>query len=100
MIPKVRKLKDGDLRTIALTDISYKLFMLLNGNRIETHIRSNNEVKEIQTGFNKGNQIEDIIFILHYCNQHRNKFKKPLIITSIDYSKAFDSIKRESINAL
>ena len=97
MIPKTKKPQAGDLRPIALTDISYKLFMSLNGKKIEDHISNNNEIKETQSGFTKGTQIEDNIFILEYCIEHCNTYNKPLIITSIDYSKAFDSIKREHI---
>ena len=49
---------------------------------------------ETQAGFTKGGRIEDNLFLLNYCVETSYKKKSPLFVTSIDYSKAFDSIKR------
>ena len=97
MLPKISKPKSGDLRPIALTDVSYKLFMNLNGTNIDQHVIKNGERKYNQGGFSKGSQIEDNLFILQYCIESSFKAKKPLIVISVDFSKAFDSIKREKI---
>lgn len=97
MIPKKSRPTVKDLRPIALTEVSYKLFMSLIKDEIEEHLWNNNEMKEVQAGFTKGGKTEDNIFILQYCIERSFKMKKPLIITSIDFSKAFDSIKREKI---
>ena len=82
---------------IALTDVSYKLYMTIQGRKIDNHIIDNNEHIETQAGFTKGSQIEDNLFILQYCIEKTYKRRKPLIVTCIDYTKAYDSIKRESI---
>ena len=42
-------------------------------------------------------QIEDNLFVLQYCIEETFKKRKSLIVTSIDYAKAFDSIKRDTI---
>ena len=46
---------------------------------------------------NTGGQIEDNLFVLQYCIEKSYRMKKELIVTCIDYSKAFDSIKRDKI---
>ena len=97
MIPKLKKPTAAKLRPIALTDISYKLFMSINGQKIENHIIRNGEQMDTQAGFTTERQIEDNLFILQYCIEQSYIKKKPLIVTCIDYSKAFDSIKRETI---
>ena len=95
MIPKKGKPTPKDLRPIALTNISYKIFMKVVGEKIEEHIALNGENKNTQSGFTKGSRIEDNLFILQYCIESTFFFNKPLVVTSIDFSKAFDSIKRE-----
>ena len=97
MIPKVKKPTAAQLRPRALTDISYKLYMTIQGRKIDNHIIDNNEQIETQAGFTKGSQIEDNLFILQYCIEKTYKQRKPLIVTCIDYTKAYDSIKRETI---
>lgn len=97
MIPKKARPTIKDLRPIALTEISYKTYMSLIKDEIEEHLNRNEEMKEVQAGFTKGGKTEDNIFILQYCVEKSFKMKKPLIIASIDFSKAFDSIKREKI---
>ena len=62
-----------------------------------SYIIDNNEHIETQAGFTKGSQIEDNLFILQYCIEKTYKRRKPLIVTCIDYTKAYDSIKRETI---
>ena len=47
MIPKVSAAK---LRPIALTDISYKMFMTLIGQKVDQHI-SNNSSRKKETGW-------------------------------------------------
>lgn len=97
MIPKKSKPEAKDLRPIALTNYSYKIFMAILKDKIENHLRSNREIKENQAGFTAGARIEDNLFIMQYCVEESYKKKTPLIVTSIDFTKAFDSIKREKI---
>ena len=97
MVEKKSKPTVKDLRPIALTNISYKIFMMLVKNEIEDHIERNQENKENQAGFTSKSRLEDNLFILQYIVEKTFKRKKPLIVISIDFRKAFDSIKREKI---
>ena len=97
MIPKTAKPMAKDLRPIALTDNSYKIFMSIIKEEIENHLTRNEIIKESQAGFSKGCRIEDNLFILNYCVEDAFLRKKSLIVTAIDYSKAFDSIDRSSM---
>ena len=97
MIPKTKKPTAAQFRPIALTDVSYKLYMTIQGKKIDKHILDNNMQMETQAGFTKGSQIEDNLFILQYCIEQNFRRRKPLVVTCIDYSKAYDSIRRETI---
>ena len=67
------------------------------GQSINDHLQRNNAVKEMQAGFSKGRSIEDNLLILQNCIDTSFKRKNPLIVTAIDFSKAFDSVKRDKI---
>ena len=97
MIPKVKKPTAVQLRPIALTNVSYKIFMNIVKEKIELHLSENDAVLDTQAGFTKGGKIEDNLFILNYCVEESYRRKKPLFVTSIDYSKAFDSVKRDKM---
>ena len=62
--------------------------------QLEEHLKKTEQMLETQAGFTTGGKIEDNIFLLQYCVEESYKRKVPLIVTSIDYSKAFDSIDR------
>ena len=47
--------------------------------------------------FTTGSMIEANLFTLQYCIERSFKLKRPLIVTCLDYSKSFDSIKREKL---
>lgn len=53
--------------------------------------------KETQEIFTKGGEIECNIFILKYFMEDSIRRKKSLIVTSVDFAKPFDSLKREDI---
>ena len=101
MIPKISKPKVKDLRPIALINGSYKLFMSILREKIETHLTENLKMENLQAGFTANRQVEDNLFLLNYCVNESYRNNKQLILTAIDFSKAFDSIKRSAlINSL
>lgn len=97
LIPKTRKPKVHEFRPIALTNIGYKIAMAVVRMSIEDHVEINRWVKDTQAGFTKGGRIENNIFILKYCIERTFERKKTLVVISIDYTKAFDSIKRDKM---
>ena len=95
LIAKKKKPTVKDFRPLALANISYKLLMSVVKNQIEDHLVQNNLIKHNQTGFTKGGQMEDNLFVLQHLVGKAYKHEKPLIVISIDYSKAYDSIDRK-----
>ena len=53
-----------DLRPIALTNATYKLFMGILKTKIEHHIRYIKEESEVQAGFTKHRRISDNLLVL------------------------------------
>ena len=51
MIPKTKKPTAAQLRPIALTDVSYKLYMTIQGKKIDKHILDNNMQMETQAAW-------------------------------------------------
>ena len=95
MVPKKAKPMAKDLRPIALTDVSYKLCMSVIKEKVENHLEENDEMLETQAGFTRGGRVEDNLFLLSYCvEESYRKKKKTLFVVAVDYSKAFDSVKR------
>ena len=97
LIPRVNKPTAKQLRPTVLTDVSYKPFMTKIGNKIDAHLLENDEKLDTQAGFTTGSMIEDNLFTLQYCIERSFKLRRPLIVTCLDYSKAFDSLKREKL---
>ena len=94
MLPKVSKPQPKDLRPIALTNVSYKIFMAAMKNKIELHLANNDLLNEMQAGFTDGRRIENNLYILKYCIESCFERNLPLFLSSVDYHKAFDSINR------
>ena len=90
----------NELKPVALTNISYKIFIGILKCKIEDHIKDNNYINDLQTGVTKGRRVTKNIFILQYCIDKMFKDKKKLYMISIDYSKAFDSVNRSKINEI
>ena len=97
MIPKKSKPQPKDLRPIAITNISYKLYMSNIGEEIEEHIEKNNLTKGNQIGFTGGGRTEYNHFILQYLVDKAVRRKQQLIVITLDFKKAFDSIDRRKL---
>ena len=97
VIKKIKKPTVKDFRPIALADISYKILMSIVKDQIEDHIEKNNLRKHNQTGFTKGGRKEDNLFVLQHLVEKCYKQDKQLVVISIDYSKAYDSIDRKKM---
>lgn len=63
-------------------------------NNLKDHIRINNLGRDTQVGFSEGSRIENCLFILRYYIERSFKIKKPLVVISIDFAKAYDRVKR------
>ena len=78
MVPKKKKPTIRDLRPIALTNATYKLFMGILKTKVEHHIRQIQQESEVQAGFTKNRRLADNLYILDYCIKESFKKKKPL----------------------
>ena len=79
-------------------NVSYKLFMSVTVQEsIENHLIDNKLIKENQNGFTKKGRIENNLLVLKYCIDNSFKNRKSLYVMSVDYAKAYDSVKRDSL---
>ena len=97
MIPKTSKPRVDQLRPVALTNSSYKLFMSLIKGSLENHILVNGMKKVNQAGFTKGGRIQDNLFILKEMIDAGFIWKESTILIAVDFKKAYDSVKREML---
>ena len=86
---KKNKTTVKDLRPIALTNATYKLFIGILKTKIEHHIRYLKEESEVQAGFTKNRRISDNLVVLDYCVKESFNRKKLLYLISIDLKKSF-----------
>ena len=97
MIPKTKKPKVAEFRPIALTNVEYKIFMNIVKEKIVQRLSENNEINCMQMGFTRGRRLEDNLFMLVYCLRSAKKMRKQLVVTAIDFAKAFDSVNRRCL---
>ena len=97
MIPKKRRPTADQLRPLAMTDVSYKIMMAMVREEIDRHIEENNMRHHEQAGFTRGGNIMDNMVIIQQCIEDTYRTRESLFVVSVDFCKAFDSIKREAI---
>jgi hypothetical protein len=88
----------NNYRGIAISSCLSKLFTGILNRRLEAYMTENNLWNRNQCGFMKGHRTEDNLFILQTLFQKYVKNKKQKIyLAFVDFSKYFDSIKREHL---
>ena len=97
MIPVTKKPKVEEFLPIALTNVEYKIFMNIVKEKMVHHLSMNNEINCMQMGFTRGRRLEDNLFMLVYCLRSAKKMRKQLVVTAIDFAKAFDSVNRKCL---
>ena len=85
----------SSFRPISLTSCTSKLFERLILSRLTFHLESNHLLSTCQAGFRPGRSSLDQIFTLSQSIWDGFQKKKPpdrIILASVDFSKAFDSV--------
>ena len=93
-IPKKGDLSEcGNYRGISLLSIPSKVFSRILLNRIKTE--TDCKLREEQAGFRQGRSCTDHIATLRNIVEQSMEWESPLLITFVDYEKAFDSVDRK-----
>ena len=96
LLPKKPRATDcSDFRTISLMCHVLKLLLIIIQKRMAHTIDF--EISEEQAGFKKNSGTREAIFNLKMITEKYLEKQKDLYICFIDYSKAFDSVKHETI---
>lgn len=85
----------GNYRPISLISNIYKVFAKVILDRISVRLEENQPVE--QAGFRKDYSTIDHIHTIKQLLQKYNEYNKTIYLAFIDYSKAFDSLKHESV---
>ena len=89
----------NNYRGIILLSYLSKVFVSILNNRLKLWIELSNKVCEEQAGFRAGYNTVDNIFILHsvYIQKALSKKRHCCYCLFVDFSKAFDSLNRNSL---
>ena len=86
-------------RPISLQITLAKIFAAILERRLADFLRTVNGICPSQFGFIKGRQGADAVFILSTLIEKAKADRKDLYIAFIDFSKAYDSVDRASMQA-
>ena len=89
------RMKCENYRGITLLPHTMKLFERVMENRIRGKVED--EMEEEQMGFRWGRSTVDAIFTLRMEAERKWKYGKKMVMSFLDISKAYDSIKRETV---
>ena len=97
-IPKKRTNQMTNFRGISLMSLSAKIFNRLLLNRIYDEV--NLKLRPFQAGFRRGMSCAEQIPTRRRITEGFFQKQLPVIVTFVDFSKAFDSIKRSAMWAI
>jgi exonuclease III len=81
-------------RKLTLMACMGKIFEAIINKRLVFQSEATNSIDHNQFGFCKGCRTSDNVFIIDTLISHQKSKKKPLYITFVDFSKAFDFVNR------
>ena len=97
-LPKKGNLTDpNNWRGITLLPVASKVFLKVIHQRISQVFEEKSIIEDEQAGFRPGRSCTDQIFILRNIIEQSQEWQLPLHINFIDFSKAFDSVHRDSL---
>lgn len=88
----------NNYRGVSLLPVAYKILSKILLNRVEKTL--DKQLGEYQGGFRKGRSCTEQIFNLKSIIRHRMLTSKPIVVSFIDFKKAFDSVDRETIDKI
>ena len=97
MLGKNSKPRVEQIRLITMTEVGYKIFMSILGDKMDRHLEENELGWENQTGFTKGGRVEDNLFILQHMVERAFRNREELVIVGVDFEKAYDSVRRDRL---
>ncbi|KAL6418016.1 hypothetical protein ACFW04_013055 [Cataglyphis niger] len=87
-----------EYRGVSLTPTLYKVYASVLAGRLSKEMEKKGLVPQNQTGFRKGLETIDNIFVLNYLvNRQLSKKKGKLVAFFIDLKAAFDSVDRRKL---
>ena len=75
-------------------DVGYKIAMGVLKSKLVGQQMNDLRVKYLQAGFTEGRRMQENIFILLYLVEESYRDGRELVVVSVDFSKAFDSVER------
>ena len=97
-LPKKGNLTNpNNWRGITLLPVISKIFLKVIHSRISEKMEEENKIQEEQAGFRAGRSCTDQIFTLRNIIEQCHEWRFPLFINFVDFSKAFDSIHRDTL---